>query len=87
MDCLAHFHLDHEQATTLVTLFTQRMLERSYLAFSQFKPSLAHEAGDVDRYLDACGEVFGELRRALDAGDPAERLAGPPARQGFYRLT
>jgi len=83
---LAHFELAGDGELTLSTLFTQRMLERGYLAWNQFKPSFAHREEHVVPYLAAVEEVFCELAEAAAAGDAAERLHGPPARRGFYRL-
>ncbi len=84
---LSHFGFDHEQALELSSLFTQQMLARGYLAFEQFKPSLAHTYADLDTYLDAVDEVFAELADALQSDQVRTRLQGPPARRGFYRLT
>lgn len=87
LSSLAHFTLDYEDAPALNTLFTQIMLERGYLGWHQFKPSFAHDEEAVDTYLAACDEVFPVIKQAADAGDALERLSGPPARPGFYRLT
>jgi glutamate-1-semialdehyde 2,1-aminomutase len=84
---LCHFGIEHADELNLSTLFTLRMLERGWLAYTQFKPSLAHTEAVVDRYLADCTEVFNELREAGDRGDAAKRLNGPAARRGFYRLT
>ena len=84
---LPEFSIRGEQELELSTLFTQCMLQRGFLAFSQFKPSLAHEQHHVSSYLDAVAEVFRELREARERGDVRDRLNGPPARRGFYRLT
>ena len=84
---LVAFDLEHDEAPALRTLFVQSMLDRGYLAFTQFKPSLAHTQEHVDGYVGAVDEVFSELRDALDADDISARLRGPVARSGFYRLT
>jgi len=84
---LIAFDLEHDEAPALRTLFVQSMLNRGYLAFTQFKPSFAHTQEHVDRYLEAVDEVFEELREAMDSGDVSSRLRGPVARSGFYRLT
>ncbi|HWR41441.1 MAG TPA: aminotransferase class III-fold pyridoxal phosphate-dependent enzyme [Patescibacteria group bacterium] len=83
---LNHFCLEYDDELTLTTLFTQRMLQRGYLAYSQFKASLSHTEDDVAAYLTAVGEVFAELAEAVDRNDAEKRLQGPPARRGFYRL-
>lgn len=84
---LSHFTFEHPDELALNTLFTQLMLERGYLAWNQFKPSFAHQEHHVQSYLAAVEDVFASLSQAIQAGDVANRLQGPPARRGFYRLT
>ncbi len=84
---LNHFGIQEKDEIILSTLFCQWMLDRGYLAFTQFKPSFAHTRKHVDAYLDAVEDVFGDLVAAIRRGDAARRLKGPPARRGFYRLT
>lgn len=85
-DSLTHFGIDHPDELTLSTLFTQEMLERGYLAYPQFKPSLAHTQAHVEAYLQEVCTVFGILAQAAEQQDAAARLKGPVARRGFYRL-
>jgi glutamate-1-semialdehyde 2,1-aminomutase len=87
LPCLTHIGFVHPDELTLMTLFTQDMLERGYLAFSQFKPSFAHQPAHVDAYMKAVGSSFAMIAEAVKAGDYASRLKGPSARRGFYRLT
>ena len=84
---LAEFGFVHDEERTLSTLFTELMLERGYLAFTQFKPSYAHTAEHVERYLHAVSDVFSQLRKAMDSGTSEALLEGDVARKGFYRLT
>jgi glutamate-1-semialdehyde 2,1-aminomutase len=84
---LTHFRFDHADEPTLTTLFTQDMLERGYLAYSQFKPSFAHQPAHVAAYIEAVEATFTMIAEAIGAGDYASRLKGPCARRGFYRLT
>ncbi len=84
---LAHFGFNHHDHNTLITLFSQLMLERGFLACDQFKPSYAHEMDDVVEYLEAVSEAFLAIAEAVAWGDAGRRLKGPPAQQGFYRLT
>lgn len=83
---LAHFSFAGDDDLALGTLFTQRMLERGYLAWTQFKPSLAHGEEHIAPYLDAVADVFVEIAEARERGDVHDRLTGPTARRGFYRL-
>jgi glutamate-1-semialdehyde aminotransferase len=88
LPALCTFSLDYaEKSLPLVTLLTQCMLERGYLATNAFYGSCAHDEGTVARYLEALGETFGVLRAALDADDVERRLKGPVAHAGFRRLT
>jgi glutamate-1-semialdehyde 2,1-aminomutase len=84
---LPEFSLSHEDDLLLATLFAQIMLERGYLAFNQFKPSSAHERQHVERYVLDVTEAFAIMADAIQQGNVIERLKGPPARRGFYRLT
>lgn len=84
---LGHFNFEREDALALTTLFTQLMLERGFLAFNQFKPSLAHEERHIASYLAATGESFEIIGEAARAGNIESMLKGPVARRGFYRLT
>ena len=84
---LAHFRFDHPDEPALTTLFTQEMLERGYLAFNQFKPSLAHQPQHVSSYLGVVESAFALVADAARSPNPAARLKGPRARRGFHRLT
>ncbi len=84
---LTHFGFEHPDEPLLTTLFTQDMLERGYLAYSQFKPSFAHQPAHVAEYMKAVESSFAMIAAAIGAGDYASRLKGPCARRGFYRLT
>ncbi len=87
LSSLIDFELDYSEAHALTTLFTQLMLDRGYLAFHQFKPSLAHTKEDVDRYLQDVTECFGLLAEAVHRRDAHRRLSGAVAGQTFERLT
>jgi glutamate-1-semialdehyde 2,1-aminomutase len=84
---LCHFSFEHEEELVLSTLFTQIMLEKGYLACTQFKPSFAHTQQQVDGFLVAVGEAFAILAESLKQGTSASLLKGPVAQRGFYRLT
>jgi glutamate-1-semialdehyde 2,1-aminomutase len=83
---LTEFTFEHERADVLSTLFTRLMLDKGYLASTQFKPSYAHTSGHIDRYLDGVDEVFATIRKASSSADPEAWLDVPVARRGFYRL-
>jgi len=80
---LAAFAFNNPNATALDTRYTIEMLQRGFLGFRQFKPSLAHQASDIDKYQIAVKEVFGLL-----AKDPTASLLDTPIHHsGFQRLT
>ncbi len=83
---LCHFTFEDDQELELTTLFIQMMLEKRYLAYNQFKPSLAHTHQHVEDYLYAVEETFAVIAGALKNGSVATLLKGPVAQRGFYRL-
>lgn len=84
---LNHFRFEHKEELAMHTLFTQLMLDRNILASSNFKPSYAHTAADVARYVSATTEVFAEIAAAAEKGTLHSMLQQPLQRRGFYRLT
>jgi len=84
---LSHIGFESDDPQELATLFVQLMLERGFLASKGFYSSFAHTVEHVDRYLDACREIFPILREATEARDISRRLKGPVAHTGFRRLT
>ena len=84
---LAHFAFEAPGAQTLKTLFTQRMLERGFLATNAYYATFAHTVQHISDYLSATGDVFHELADAVEAGVAEKLLKGPVAHAGFYRLT
>ena len=80
---LAAFSFKSPNASALNTQFTIEMLKRGFLAFRQFKPSLAHHSADLESYKVAVDEVFAAL-----AADPTvSQLDTPVHHAGFQRLT
>lgn len=85
---LCSFSFDHEEESQpLMTLFTQEMLDRGYLANGLFYPTVAHTDEIVSAYKDAVDQVFAILRRRLERGEVRASLRGPVAHTGFARLT
>jgi glutamate-1-semialdehyde 2,1-aminomutase len=80
---LAAFTFDSEHAREMNTYFTVAMLQRGFLGFRQFKPSLAHTDEDVRRYDEAVDVIFAELA----SRKPDSLLDTPAAHSGFFRLT
>ena len=85
---LCTFSFDHgDDSRALMTLFTQKMLARGFLANGTYYPTCAHTPEIVARYLEAVDVVLGELRPHVDRGDARQALQGPVAHSGFARLT
>lgn len=84
---LAHFTLDVPDAQAVRTLFTQKMLDRGFLAANSFYAMYAHQPEHADAYLAACAEIFRELRQAVEQDSVRRQLRGPVALTGFARLT
>jgi glutamate-1-semialdehyde 2,1-aminomutase len=84
---LSHFSFESANAKALMTLFTQEMLDRSFLASDSFYASYAHQSEHLDAYGTALEEVFTLLARAEESGDVTQLLRGPIKHSGFQRLT
>jgi len=84
---LGHFSFDYEDGQAIRTLFTQRMLEKGFLATNSFYATHAHQDRHVRSYLAAVGGTFALIHRALQEDGVEELLKGPIAHSGFHRLT
>jgi glutamate-1-semialdehyde aminotransferase len=78
---LASFSFLEPSAVTLDTAFTISMMREGFLAFRQFKPSLAHSEQDLENFKKACCLAFLELQ------DRTKELSSPSHHTGFARLT
>ena len=88
LPALATFVFEHgDDSRALLTLFTQEMLERGYLANGVFYPTAVHTPAMVEDYLRAADRVFAWLRERVDRGEVTSALRGPVAHAGFARLT
>jgi glutamate-1-semialdehyde aminotransferase len=58
---LSAFSFKGEHSQALNTRFVTEMLQRGFLGFRQFKPSLAHSDDDLNKYSAAVQEVFNTL--------------------------
>ena len=84
---LGHFSFGYERPLVLKTLFTEKMLEKGFLATTAFYASYAHKEEDIEKYLWAVDEVFGFISKAVKEGEPEKYLQGPVCHCGFARLT
>jgi len=83
---LSHFSFRHEKGQALMTLFTQMLLQKGYLASGKFYSMYAHKLSDVNAYLTATKEAFLGIADTLSKGEVEKRLKGPVADAGFHRL-
>jgi glutamate-1-semialdehyde 2,1-aminomutase len=83
---LSHFAFEHEKSQAMITLFTQLMLKKGYLASGKFYSMYAHKISDVDAYIEATKDVFRSIADALKKGEVEKQLMGPVAHTGFHRL-
>jgi glutamate-1-semialdehyde 2,1-aminomutase len=84
---LNHFRIAHRDEHAMQTLFSQLMLERGFLASSNFRPSFAHQPEHIEQYVAATTDVFAHLAESARAGTLEKQLKGPLQRRGFHRLT
>lgn len=84
---LGHIAFQVDEAQEVRTLFTQMMLDRGIFATGAFYAMYAHTDEHVDRYLETVGDVFRELKLAIDRRSVRQLLRGPVAHGGFRRLT
>lgn len=84
--CLATFSFQHTKSAVLMTMFTQMMLQKGFLAGGAFYPTLAHNDLVIDRYITAVASSFREIKAALETGElekwNEDMTAAPP----FARL-
>ena len=80
---LAAFRFKSSSSNLLNTIFTVEMLKRGFLAFRQFKASLAHSNKNISHYRFACDEVF----KLFKENNPNDLLKTPIHHEGFKRLT
>jgi glutamate-1-semialdehyde 2,1-aminomutase len=84
---LGHFAFTGGRGRAAMTLFTQLMLARGFLANQAFYATFAHQDAHVEAYLEAVEAAFATVGKALIEGDVEARLEGPVAHSGFERLT
>jgi glutamate-1-semialdehyde 2,1-aminomutase len=72
---------------SILTLFTQEMLKRGYLAASSVYVSSAHTDIIVDEYHDHADEVFGIISEGIRSNTVSERLESRIRSDSFSRLT
>ena len=85
---LITFKFDYgKENNKLITLYTQEMLKRGYLASPSVYVSMAHTVDIVDKYLSVADDVFAVLAKAIDDGNLDDLLETKPRSDAFVRLT
>jgi glutamate-1-semialdehyde 2,1-aminomutase len=84
---LSHFAFAYDNGQAMMTLFTQLMLARGFLASGRFYATYAHTDVHVENYLKALQEIFTVIAGIRETGDVEQNLCGPIAHSGFHRLT
>lgn len=84
---LSHFSFEYDNASAMKALFVQLMLERGFLASTLFYAMYAHQNHHIEEYIRAVDDVFAEISELNQTGDLEKSLKGPPASEGFKRLT
>lgn len=75
-----------ELNSAIVTLLTQEMLKRGYLAATSVYVSYSHNEKIVEKYLKNMDEVFKRLSGAINSGKVLEMLETRVKEEGFKRL-
>lgn len=86
IDAMPSFSFDGDNDRLIKTLFTQLMLEKSFLATTSFNASTSHTEDDLLSYTLACEEAFESIANALDTNSVSSLLRGQAAQAHFYRL-
>jgi glutamate-1-semialdehyde 2,1-aminomutase len=84
---LVNFSFNYPNRQELVTLFTQEMLARGFLAKTTVYLSYAHTPALVKKYLQGVDQVFALIAKGIKEKSIAKMLKGPIAHTGFRRLT
>jgi len=85
---LTTFVFDYgDDSQALLTIFTQEMLKRGFLASKSVYVSYSHTEEHVRKYLESVNEVFEIIVKAVEKDNVYDLLKGPIAHEGFKRLT
>ena len=69
------------------TYITQEMLQKGFLASTNFYPSIAHTQAEIDSYFNALDEVYREIALCEKGERNIDNLLlGPVSHSGFARL-
>lgn len=84
---LSTYSFNSENAQKYKTYITQEMLQRGFLASTNFYASIAHQKEDIDDYFEALNNVYSTIAYC-ERGDKDidSLLLGPVSHSGFSRL-
>ena len=84
---LSHWEITDPDSQLIHTAVVKEMLKKGFLTSKVFYPTYAHNISDVDKYLNALGEVFKKLSPYIKNSEIKKIYSGPAAHSGFKRLT
>jgi glutamate-1-semialdehyde aminotransferase len=83
---LTHIVFDYENATEILTLYIQLMLEKGFLLGAAVYTTTAYTDEILNKFDIATNESFEVIAKAINAGDVKALLKGPVKHTGFARL-
>jgi glutamate-1-semialdehyde aminotransferase len=83
---LTTLKFDYENSQHILTLFTQEMLKRGFLASKAVYVSYSHKKEHIEKYMEDVNEVFKQISKAIKYNKINSMLKGPVAHAGFRRL-
>jgi glutamate-1-semialdehyde 2,1-aminomutase len=84
---LSTFKFKHELGPELMTLYTQLMLEKGFLASGVIYTTMGHNEEIMRLYGQAIDTVFADISNYIAKDKVKLSLKGPVAYGGFARLT
>ena len=83
---LTHINFDYDNATEILTLYIQLMLEKGFLLGAAVYTTTAYTEEILDKFETATNESFEVIAKAVEAGNVKSLLKGPVKHTGFARL-
>jgi glutamate-1-semialdehyde 2,1-aminomutase len=84
---LSTYSFNYEDGIKFKTLLTQEMLNKGFLASTNFYASIAHEDYLIDQYSEALNEVYSLIKDCINQIQNVDDLLnGPICHSGFKRL-
>jgi len=84
---MGHFSFEYPEGLAMMTIFTQDMLQRGFLAANRFYANYAHSKEHVEKYFNAAKETFSIIAEAAAKNKIKTYLKGEVRKSGFQRLT